>query len=165
MKVKRSDGNKKSVGLKTLNGKLVGNASKHNHTGTYVYRIWKGMKERCYNTKRDNYTYYGGRGIKVCDKWLNSFENFLSDMGFPPSNNHSIDRIDVNGNYCPENCRWATNKVQFRNRRNCRQIYHNGSVKCLSDWSEIYGIKVHTLMARLNRGWSMERALRPIELR
>lgn len=91
----------------------------HGHTIKKVsrtYETWSQMKKRCYNPNNDNYNLYGGRGIKVCNRWLESFENFLSDMGIRPPNT-SIDRIDVNGNYEPSNCRWATPKIQAKNKR------------------------------------------------
>lgn len=89
------------------------------HGGSYTpeYTAWLGMKSRCYNSNHNRYIHYGGRGITVCDRWKDSFENFLADMGKRPSENLSIDRIDNDGNYEPSNCRWATGKVQILNRK------------------------------------------------
>ena len=89
----------------------------HNLSRTKEYKAWLHMKERCYNPNTTQFKYWGGRGIKVCDRWKHSFQNFLEDMGYKPSNEYSLDRINVDGDYEPSNVRWATPLVQSRNRR------------------------------------------------
>jgi hypothetical protein len=91
--------------------------TKHNNSSSLEYSAWRAMKQRCLCPNAIHFKHYGGRGIKVCDRWINSFENFLKDMGKKPSSIHSMDRIDVNGNYEPNNCRWATPKEQAKNTR------------------------------------------------
>lgn len=93
------------------------NHTSHGMAKSRIYRIWKGMKNRCYNSNSDRFVYYGGRGITVCDRWLNSFENFFQDMGEPETINLSIDRINNDGNYEPTNCKWSTKSQQALNRR------------------------------------------------
>lgn len=88
--------------------------------------VWRKMKERCYNEKQDSYSYYGGRGIKVCDRWLEDFEAFLYDMGSRPTPKHQLDRIDSNGNYEPNNCRWVTKSENMINRR-----HKKGNLHCI----------------------------------
>jgi len=90
---------------------------KHRMKNTPEYRIWKSMKQRCLNKNNPRYSDYGGRGIKICQRWIDDFMNFYNDMGPRPDKNYSIDRIDNDGDYCPENCRWETNQVQCQNTR------------------------------------------------
>lgn len=125
---------------------------------TRAYRCWSLMKARCSNPALREYPYYGGRGISVCSRWADSFEAFFEDMGEPPDG-MSIDRIDVNGNYEPSNCRWATMAQQQRNKQNTRWVKYRGERLSLADWADRTGIAYSTLKGRLNSGWSVERAL------
>lgn len=120
----------------------------HGMTNTPEYRIWTGIKKRCYNNKQKAYPNYGGRGIRVCDKWLNSFDAFFSDMGERPSARHSIERIDVNGDYAPSNCKWATPIEQANNKRVTVRI--DGIP--IAELSRETGIKHATLYARATVG-------------
>lgn len=119
-----------------------------------VYSSWGGMVARCTNSNIPQWNDYGGRGIKVCDRWL-KFENFLADMGECP-NGMSIDRIDVNGNYEPGNCRWATPKEQSRNRRNTVFLTVNGRTQPLAEWADEIGCGYDRLLRRKMDGWSDE---------
>lgn len=131
----------------------------HGLTKTKTYRTWYSMKQRCFNINDTRYSDYGGRGITVCDRWKESFENFLEDMGKCPSRQHSIDRIDNDKGYYPENCRWATLKEQSRNKRVNRLIEYKGKTQCLTAWAEELNIKRETLSRRLNQlKWSVEKA-------
>ncbi len=118
-------------------------------------RTYYAMKARCYNPKSHLFDRWGGRGIKVCDRWLDSFANFVADMGSKPTSKHSLDRIDNDGDYTPENCRWATPREQARNRSS--SVLHDG--KTLAQWSEETGIHYQTLSNRLLRGWTLQRAV------
>jgi hypothetical protein len=129
----------------------------HGMTGTRIHTIWNGMRERCKNKKANNYHNYGGRGIKVCDRWLD-FSNFYEDMGNPPDG-MSLDRKDNNGNYEPLNCRWATRKEQNNNTSVNRFLEFNGDRKTLSQWADTTGIRLGTIWSRLKSGWSVERSL------
>ncbi len=123
-----------------------------------IFRSWEGMKARCYKTDHNSYQNYGGRGITVCERWLNSFEAFLQDMGERPSIKHTLDRIDNDGNYEPGNCRWATPEEQHNNRRDSRFLTHDGKTQTAAQWAREVGIPYITFMARL-RKWSVEKAI------
>jgi hypothetical protein len=124
------------------------------------YRAWAHMIERCNNPDVPGYENYGGRGVRVCERWRNSFEDFLSDIGRRPSPRHSIDRFPNNdGNYEPDNCRWATPSEQMRNTRRTRLLTHAGETMCLTDWANRLGISYITILSRLRRGWPVTRAL------
>lgn len=123
-----------------------------------TYSSWKEMNKRCYNKNCKAYSSYGARGITVCDRWRKSFKNFLEDMGFK-SKNLSLDRIDNNSGYFKENCRWATKKVQARNRRSNHLIKINEEIKSLAEWSEKTNLNSDLIKARLKYGWTPEEAL------
>ena len=112
--------------------RLQSRVTTHGRTKTFEHRVWTGMKTRCQNIRATGYRFYGGRGITVCDRWDNSFEAFLEDMGVSPSEAHSIDRINSNGNYEPNNCRWATLVEQRQNQRGVVNIIceATGVTKC-----------------------------------
>ena len=138
---------------------IIGAATRtHGRTGSKVHYAWCSMRRRCEDEGNPKYPIYGGRGIKVCDQWQ-SFENFYADMGEPPSPAHSIDRIDVNGNYEPDNCRWATAKEQANNQRPNHKITYNGETHGITEWSRRLGIHHVTLVNRIQRGWPLERAM------
>lgn len=125
----------------------------------HVYRAWSGMKSRCLNPQGRAWAYYGGRGIAISEAWINDFEQFYQDMGDPPTPSHSLDRIDVNKGYGPDNCRWATRKDQANNRRNNRRIEWRGEVKSMSQWAESLNIPRERLRYRLDSGLTMEQAM------
>lgn len=138
----------------------VGPMERHGYAGTPTYVSYQEMLKRCYNPSVIRYPIYGGRGIKVCDRWRESFLSFLKDMGEKPSRKHSLDRIDNNGDYCPENCRWATNKEQCNNKRNNRYVNAFGKIQTISEWAEETGIPPRIILQRLDRdNFSVEEAL------
>lgn len=123
-----------------------------------TYSTWSAMWTRCTNPKQRSWQRYGGRGIKVCDRWKD-FALFLEDMGERPKES-TLDRIDNNGDYTPSNCRWACFRQQARNRRGSLHITHNGQIKPLAQWAEELGMVYSTLYNRIYRyGWSIERAM------
>lgn len=125
------------------------------------HRVWSGMKTRCFNPKDKHYRDYGGRGITICDRWLGpkGFENFVRDMGPRPSSAHKIDRIDNDGGYAPDNCRWVTQREQNRNYRRNLVVTVDGQPLCLADACTKRGANYHLVYARLQRGWDLERAI------
>lgn len=134
---------------------------KHGHTckgKSATYIVWQDIKDRCYNKKNKKYIHYGGRGIKICKRWKNSFINFLEDMGEKP-NRLSIERINNNKGYSLNNCRWATYAEQNRNLSRNRKITLNRETKCLIDWVNETDLKYNTVLCRILRGWDVKRAL------
>lgn len=134
--------------------------STHRQTGTPEYRAWQAMKARCGRPQIHNYARYGGRGIVVCARWVNDFAAFIEDMGSRPSDGHSLDRIDNDGPYAPDNCRWATAGQQQRNRRDNVLVTHRGETRTVSEWERLVGLPVGCLKQRLGRlKWPIERAM------
>jgi hypothetical protein len=134
----------------------------HRHGGrqTDEYRIWRHMRTRCENINSPAYKWYGEKGIKVCERWLD-FKNFFEDIGSRPSKEHSIDRINVHGDYEPSNCRWVTMTTQQRNRSNNVIYTYKGVTASLAELSEINGCKYSTVHMRLSKGAPIELALTP----
>lgn len=132
---------------------------KHGKYKTPEYGIYQNMKSRCIHKSNIMYHRYGGRGITVCDRWLESFENFLEDMGKRPSHIHSIDRINNDGNYEPSNCRWATKLEQDNNRSTCIKLISNGEEHTISEWARKLNTVGETIRCRLKRGWSIDEAV------
>ena len=126
---------------------------------------WYCMKRRCYYEKDIGYHNYGGRGIKVCDRWLgeNGFKNFFEDMGPRPKGKYSLDRINNDLDYCKENCRWGTKKDQDRNRRTNRIIEHNNEKLIMIEWAEKLGMTEACLKNRLDSGWLMEKVITKVQ--
>jgi hypothetical protein len=148
--------------INTGNTRSCGCIHKGKYTGHPLQPMYRGMVQRCYNKNNKRYKHYGGRGITVCDRWLEKikgFENFLEDMGERPEGKYSIDRINNNGNYEPSNCRWATASEQNRNYSKNRIIEYKGEKKIMIEWAEEKNIKYDTIHQRLNNGWSVEAAI------
>jgi len=149
-------GRSKSCGC--VADKRLGEAlTTHGKSNTYEYSVWLHMKQRCGYVKGEDYHNYGGRGITVCDRWVNSFERFLEDMGLA-TDGMTIDRIDNDAGYSPENCRWASKAEQMRNHRRNRWFTHDGKTMVLMDWARHLGLTQQALQGRLKR-WSVEKSL------
>lgn len=130
---------------------------KHGLSGHPLYGRWRGMVQRCEDVNYYKYKYYGGKGITVCKRWK-EFPNFLEDMGVPPDG-YSLDRIDSNGDYSPNNCRWSTTVQQMQNRSNSIILEFNGIKQCLTLWAKTLGIGKAALTYRIKSGWPLEKAL------
>ena len=130
----------------------------HGQSRTPLYARWRAMIERTRNSNSDEFRNYGGRGISVCERW-SSFENFASDMGPTFRPELTLDRLDVDGNYEPDNCRWATQRDQQRNKRTNHVVTWRGRSLVVTDWAELLGLNPNTVVHRLRRGWTVERAL------
>lgn len=137
--------------------------TKHGGFGTRLYEIWRQMHRRCYGEHTTAYPLYGGRGIKVCDEWqeYEPFYEWAIANGY--AENLTIDRIDVNGDYTPDNCRWATSKQQCNNRRNNHFVEYDGQKHTISEWADLYGVNQVKLWDRLSRNdWNLELALKAL---
>lgn len=133
----------------------------HGKASSRVYRIWLGVKNRCLRKSYKQYNDYGGRGIKIVDRWMD-FEAFYADMGDPPSDDHSIERRDNDGNYEPGNCYWATRTQQGANKRTSHLIEYDGRTQTITQWSRELGIPPTTISNRLRRGWPVNDAMRKL---
>lgn len=131
---------------------------KHGLSHDSLYVVWKSMLARCEQPSVESYHLYGGRGIKVCERW-HQYDNFLADMGVRPSPTHSIDRINNDGDYEPNNCRWATRREQVENTRITKRYLYRGDNCTTRRLHEISGIKMATIRFRLNHGWTVEEAV------
>lgn len=139
---------------------------KHGRTGTPEYYVWQQMKYRCTNEKNAAYADYGGRGIRVCDRWMESFEAFIEDMGNRPTKTSTIERRDVNGNYCPENCCWIEKKEQNKNKRNTAFVEVEGEKVRLQEVADEHGISNGALTYRVEQGMSVDDAVaQPVQKR
>lgn len=157
---------KKQKSCGCMTNKMLSDARKtHGESKTKLYDVWHLMKERCYRKGHKSYPDYGGRGIIVCDEWKNdytAFRDWALRNGYDENAGYmecTLDRVDVNGNYEPSNCRWVSMKKQCNNRRNNNWLSYNGETHTMSEWAEITGIAFDTLWRRQRRGWDDERIL------
>lgn len=157
-------GSTKSCGCLDHETKINNNLRKHGYTAAGVksrtYKTWSGLKTRCYNPNNKGHENYGAKGVGICDRWLNSFENFLEDMGERPIGK-TLDRYpNMNGNYEPSNCRWATPKQQGENTRKSRVFEHNGISMNVSDWAKHFNTHRSNILKHLKKGRTIEQLVR-----
>lgn len=138
---------------------------RHGQTKSKEHRSWANIKTRCTNVNYHQYHAYGARGIKMCERWMSSFENFLSDLGPAPTHKHSVGRIDNNGNYEPSNCRWETFIQQANNKTTNLYLTYRGETKTLMQWTRILNLPYPRTVTRLERGWSTKEAFERPALR
>lgn len=153
-----NSGNSASCGCVIKQKMRDGLRTTHGQSGTAEHRTWKHMHGRCYTITDRKYSSYGGRGIYIVERW-HSFENFLTDMGRKPGPGYSIERLDNDGPYSPENCIWADAKTQARNKSNSIKITYQNETKTLSEWALCLNLPYATLLGRILRGWSFEDTL------
>lgn len=158
-------GSTTSCGCRERGMFINGIPRRHGGSGEALYRVWSGMRNRCYDANRKKYPNYGGRGIKVCPEWLHDYGAFRAwayAHGYDPSLpgwECSIDRIDVDGDYSPVNCRWVSMAEQAKNKRNAVRLNYRGRVIGTEEAERIGGIAYTTIRSRIKRGWSVERAI------
>lgn len=140
--------------------KISNAVTKHGGSHTVEHNAWTALNGRCYNPRNKRYPLYGERGIRVADRWRGTegFQHFLEDMGFKPTPKHSIDRTDVNGDYSPENCKWASHTEQMRNMRHTQMVEYQNKTLSLAEWCERLNIDLKRTDTRLARGWTVQEA-------
>lgn len=138
----------------------LSNINKKGEPGYSEYKSFMAMKQRCHNPNHSSYKDYGGRGIKICERWLdkeNGFENFLSDLGYKPDFKYSLERIDFQGNYCPENCKWADNLEQSLNKRTTIILSYSNKTKKINEWAKYFNISLSDITILLNmHNWNIK---------
>lgn len=152
------EGKTKSCGCERTQ-KLVKASTTHGGRNTPEYYIWRSIKNRCTNPKHKNFGRYGGRGIAICDSWLNDFSAFIADMGKRPTDKHTIDRIDNNLGYSKSNCAWRTHKEQANNKSSNRYLTYKGETLTCAQWADKLGITRSAINSRLKAGWPIARVV------
>lgn len=130
----------------------------HGDSHSKEHNAWTGIKQRCYDRNDKSYKNYGGRGITMCERWINSYENFLLDIGRAPTKKHSIERKKVNEGYSPDNCVWATSIEQANNTRKNHLITYRGETKTRAQWCRIFNIDYFKVRYRIQKGWNLDKA-------